>query len=423
MEEININNFDEKLFYEKLDNGLEVFLLPNLNKKDYYCTFGTKYGGYYANFKVNGKEYHTSLGIAHFLEHKMFEKDDPSPFKFYGKTGTDVNASTNMLATEFYIFGNNAFLDNLKYLLNWVIHFKTTPEKVLKEKGIILEEAHMYDDYPLRVLFEKTVYNAFVKDMHRYKVIGTDQSIKSITKEDLEFCYKSFYRPSNMFIIISGNFVVSDTMSLIKNELKDFKDNDLDVSLIEEDEPDQVFKEYEELEMNVSIPNVSLTYKMNKNIFKGLGIDSYLLDYYIHMILSLGFGETSDFREKLLNDNMFDSFNYQVLNCKNHYLISFIITTLKPKEVIDEINKYILSIKFNLDDFKRIKKLWIASEVRISDSINASASNLLMDLLDYGEFKNNKISDIRSLDYNILKEVYKLFNYDNKSIVIIYNKK
>ena len=183
MKEININNFDEKLYYEKLDNGLEVFILPLSNTKSFYVSLSVKFGGINRLFKVNGKEYTVPTGIAHFLEHKIFEREE-NPFNFYLKSGTDVNASTNNDNTTYFFYGNSNFDDNLRYLLNWVTHFSITKEQVEKEKGIILEEASMYKDVPDRILYEKLSQNIYVNHPYKDKVIGTDSDIKSINKEE-----------------------------------------------------------------------------------------------------------------------------------------------------------------------------------------------------------------------------------------------
>ena len=102
MREININNFEEKLYFEKLENGLLVYLVPLKNKKNFYVSFGTKYGNYNSKFKVNDKTYEMPSGIAHFLEHKLFEKEKENPFDFYAKSGTDVNAGTSIFYTNYY---------------------------------------------------------------------------------------------------------------------------------------------------------------------------------------------------------------------------------------------------------------------------------------------------------------------------------
>lgn len=419
MKEININNFEEKLYYEKLDNGLEVFLLPMSQKKNYYCLFGTKYGGRHLNFKINDEEQVVPAGIAHFLEHKLFENNNISPFEFYIQTGTDVNASTTSEYTNYYFMGNNAFLDNLKYLLNWLTSFSVTEEKVKKEQGIIVSEANMYKDHPERVLYERILNNVYVNDTRREKVIGTDESIMKITKEDLEKCYNAFYRPDNMYIIAAGCFDVNDTIKLIKEQLKDFENSDEKITLIEKEEPDEVAIAYEELNMSVEIPKVGISFKINKNNFKSLNLDKYFLDYYLHMILTLGFGTTSDFREYLLNNGIINMFSTQLTDSHSHYLIDFYANTNKPDDFCDELLKYIKNIDFDEASFERIKKLWVASEVKMIDSINSIIFNILDDILDYGEFKNNKIDDIKSLDFNTLKEVYQALTFSNKAILKI----
>ena len=137
MKEIRINNFEEKLYYDKLENGLEVYLLPLINKKNYIASLGVKYGGRDIKFKVDGVMKTTPPGIAHFLEHKMFERDD-DPFSFYEKSGTDVNAATSYDFTHYFIFGNNNFENNLSYLMNWLKKIDINDKLVEKEKGIIL---------------------------------------------------------------------------------------------------------------------------------------------------------------------------------------------------------------------------------------------------------------------------------------------
>lgn len=419
MQEININNFEEKLYYEKLFNGLEVFMVPMLQKQNYFCMFGTKYGGRNLKFKVGNKEIEVPSGIAHFLEHKLFEREESNPFEFYGKSGTDVNASTTSECTNYYFFGNNNFLDNLKYLLNWITKLEIDDEKVKKEQGIILEEASMYKDRPERILYERILANVYQKDTRRKKVIGTDSDIVRITKEDLEICYKSFYRPDNMYLIIVGNINPIDTIKLIKEELKDFNNPDEVVSVIEEKEPDKVYKEYEEIFMDIETPKIGISYKINKNKFKKLNIDKYNLDYYLQMLMTLGFGTSSDFKEKLLNEGLFTSLTYQITDSSTHYLIDFYATTDKKDELIKRIDDYIKNIDIKYDDFMRLKKTWIASEVRMIDSINATLYNILDDILDYEEFKNEKIQDMKNLDFDKLKEVKESLDFKNKAVVAI----
>ena len=265
MKEININNFEEKLYFEKLENGLLVYLVPLKNKKNFYVSFGTKYGNYNSKFKVNDKTYEMPSGIAHFLEHKLFEKEKENPFDFYAKSGTDVNAGTSIFYTNYYFSGNNNYNENLKYLLKFVTNLEITEKDVEKEKGIILEEARMVSDNPNRLLYDKTRENAFFKDPYKYKVIGEKKEIKSITKKDLEICFNAFYRPDNMFIIAVGNIDKDETIKIIKEELKDFKNDNKKIEKLYYEEDDEVFIPYEEIKLKTETTRLSLNYKVNKS--------------------------------------------------------------------------------------------------------------------------------------------------------------
>ena len=415
MKKIQINNFKESVYYEKLENGLEVYLVPLNKKNGYYTTFGTKYGGRDIKFKSGGVLKETPTGIAHFLEHKLFEKE-PDPFTFYQKSGTDVNASTSYDFTSYYIYGNKNYKQNLIYLLDWLQTLNITEELVKKEQGIILEEASMYKDNPDRVMNSKVKENVFVKDSIRNKVIGTDEDIVKITKEDLELCYNSFYNPENMFIISVGKFKPKEVIEIIKENTKDFKS----VKGIEkyyEEEPDDVYKEYEEIYLNVDIPRVASAYKFNKNIFKELNIDKFSLDLYIHILINTGIGVTSDIREKWLKEELFINSSYKVTETKTHYVIEFNATSNKVDELVKELDDYLKDIKISKESFEREKKLWIAGEVKNISNVNGVAYNILDDILDYGEFIPNKIDYIRKLDYETLLKVKEILNFNNKAVV------
>jgi len=145
MEKINLEGLDQDVYKEELDNGLEIYLVPYTNKKNYYITYATRFGSDVLEFSVNDKKYKPPLGIAHFLEHKMFEQEDgEDPFTFFSKSGTDSNASTSFDSTQYLCYGTNNFKENLRYLLSFVNNPFYTEENVNKEKGIIAEEIKMY---------------------------------------------------------------------------------------------------------------------------------------------------------------------------------------------------------------------------------------------------------------------------------------
>ena len=277
----------------------------------------------------------------------------------------------------------------------------------------------MYKDVPERVLIEKLNNNTFIKSNKRLKVIGQDNDIKNITKEDLELCYNTFYTPNNMALLITGNFDYEEALKIIKEEYKKIKKENVKVTIKEEQEPDEVLKEYEEINMNIELPKLGICYKLNKDKFSKLNIDNYLLDYYIYMVLTLGFGNTSEFYEELYKQEKFISFDYDLSDIKDHYIITLYSNTNKEKELEESIDKYVNNINLNEQDFERIKKSWISTEIKASDSINASLYNILDDILDYNEYKNNKITDIKNLDFKTLEEVKELLDFSTKSTVIV----
>ena len=200
MKEIKLIGLDQNVLYEKLENGLEVYFIPYKNKTNYTMHYITKFGSRNTTFKpINTNEMITVPdGIAHFLEHKMFEQEDGvDPFSFAAKTGTASNASTNFKITRYFFEGNNGFEENLDYLLTFVNSPYFTDESVEKEKGIIAEEIKQYDDEVEWFLDEELRKAVFKDDPVRLDIAGTVESISKITKELLYQTYETYYQPSN----------------------------------------------------------------------------------------------------------------------------------------------------------------------------------------------------------------------------------
>ena len=219
MKKINFKNLDLDLFYEKLDNGLEIFVLPKTNVNNIYVTFNTKYGSNISEFKPIDKDkmIKVPLGIAHFLEHKMFEQEDETDiFSFYSERGADCNANTNYTKTTYLFSCPNFFKENMDMLLDYVQAPYFTDENVDKEKGIITQEIKMYQDMPGTMIYDKIIENTFKIHPMKYPIIGNIENINKITKEDLYTCYNTFYHPSNMFVVVTGNVNASEVINIIK---------------------------------------------------------------------------------------------------------------------------------------------------------------------------------------------------------------
>ena len=418
MEKIQINNFKEYLYCEELPNGLKVYIVPIKNKKNFSGMIVTKYGGRDIDFSVENQEYKTPTGIAHFLEHKMFEREE-DPFKFYGKYGSDVNAATSDDYTCYYFIGSKCFNKSLKYLLTWIQKLDINEQQVEKEKGIILEEANMYKDNPSRVMYNKIKENVFVNDPKKNKVIGSDEDIASITKNNLELCYNNFYVPNNMYLLVSGAINPNKVIEIAKESTKDFLKKENKAVSIYKREPDHVAKEYEEIYMNIGIPKVNVSYKMNKDIFKNLGISPFELDLYLHFIMEISLGSTSNTWQKWIQEDLFTDSFYRITEIESHYVIELHANSNNPDELIKRLEEYVTVLETDENSFEREKKVWISNEVGVTEHPVTTIYNILDDILDYNTFISNKIECIKNLKYDKLLQIKNMLNYKNKIIIKI----
>lgn len=419
MKAIELKGLDQKLYYEKLENGLEVYMLPYKNKSNYTMHYLTKYGSIQTTFIPYGEKEKITVpdGIAHFLEHKMFEQEDGvDPFTYAAKTGTYSNASTNFECTRYYFEGNQAFQDNLNYLLDFVGSPYFTDENVEKEKGIIAEEIKQYDD-EVEWVFEEEMKKALLqKDNHRIDIAGTIESINTITKEDLYNTYYTFYQPSNMFLVISGDFKVEDAINTIKNNetLRNAKTN-FKVKVFQEEEPLAVNEKIKELEFNVVNTKVGYGIKIPIKHIK----DKYLFNLYIGLMLSIKFGLSSVFREKLKKEQLMTSFYTEREIVGEYLIIVFKADSETPFELIEEIKKELANIEIPEEEINRLKKVWISSEVIMIDNINMSLENIVDDIIEFGDIIPNKVEIFRSLNKKDYDKILSSIDFSNSSTVII----
>ena len=319
MKKITINKINEDIYYEKLDNGLDVYLYTNKNVNNNYVTYTTKYGSVYREFEdSSGKMIKMPNGIAHFLEHKMFaQKEGPQPEEFYGANGASSNAYTTFKNTTYLFSGVNNLEDNINYLLDFVGNLYLTKENVESEKGIIIQEIKMCNDRPSDILFDKIRANAIKNNPFKESIIGTEKEVKSITKEMLEECYNRFYQPNNMFLVVTGNFDKDKILKVIKENQAKRKINKLSLGKLKTyKEPDEIVKAYEEVKCNTDIPKMAYSIKIPIDNFK---IDKRKLSIYTFMIFNLLFGDTSDFDEECKRDGVITgTLSYTMLNIDMH---------------------------------------------------------------------------------------------------------
>jgi len=421
MKKIKIKDIDEEIYYEKLQNGLEIFLYTKENIHNNYVTFTTKYGSTYNEFvpieEANMKSF--PKGIAHFLEHKVFvQKEDPQPMEFFSKSGSICNAYTTFKNTTYLFYATESLKENINYLLDYVQNIYLTTESVENEKGIISEEIHMYEDRPGDILYEKIRNNTLSNNPYKDSIIGTVNDIESITKDDLEVCYHTFYHPSNMFIVVTGNFNPEEILETIKmnQEKKDFKELK-EIKIKEFKEEDKVVKEKEIIKKDTNIPKVAYTIKIP---IKNINLSRRKLHLYMYILFTTLFDETSDFDEELKKNGIINNTTYvSLINCDTHLLISLINETEKYEEFLIKLKGRIEKLELNDKDFTRKKKVLISNELFAYESPE-TINNIIIDNIIYDKkIEENPIEIINKLNIEELNNLIKKINIKNTSTVII----
>ena len=420
MDKTNFNNLDQDMYSFTLENGLRVYLIPFKDKKNYYAVLGTKYGSNDIEFSLEDNNIKTPFGTAHFLEHKMFEQEDGiDPFKFFSKSGVNTNASTTFNNTRYYIWGINDIYKNINHLLDFVYSPYFTDKNVEKEKGIIKEEILMYEDDPEWALDDNMRRNLFYELPVREKIAGTTSSIEKITKEDLYNAYNTFYNPSNMFLIIGGNIDPVELEKQIKNheKLNSIKRNK-EIKRKVYQEPDDVSEEFTKLYMNVKVPKIRYSIKINTNNFKNFS--SIEINMYMGVLISSLFGSTSNFKEKVINEGLTTGFYVEKNNYDNFLTLDITAESDKADMFIDEVKKNLKDIKIKKDELERIKKVWIASEIRMIDNVEATVDNIYSDLILYDKVYDNRIDIIKELNIKKLNKFLKELDLSNQSLVMVF---
>ena len=422
MKKINIAKIDEEIFYDKLDNGLEVFFYPRENCQNVYATLTTKFGSIYKSFVPIGKTKFLTVpdGIAHFLEHKIFAQEDGEDVAlFFEKSGTSYNAHTSLKSTTYEVSGPNNMIQNILFLLDYVQSPYFTLENVEMEKGIIKEEINMCNDNPWNILYDKIRYNTFKEDPIRYSISGSTSDIDKINKELLYECYNTFYHPSNMFLVVTGNFDKEQLLKCIKEnqDKKNFREYK-EVKLKKIKEPNSVYKKDEIVICNTNIPKFSYNIKVPIDNIKDISKRKLML--YLYIVMNILFDDTSEFSFKLKEEKIItNNIDFDMLNTDKHILISLINETFNYEVLKNRIEEVLKDFVVCEKSFDRKKKVLISNELFGYDSIvvinNIITDNILFD----GKIENDIVSIIESLNMDELNKILKMIDFTNVSTVVV----
>ncbi|MCJ8006331.1 EF-P 5-aminopentanol modification-associated protein YfmH [Lederbergia wuyishanensis] len=422
MKTIEFEQINETLYHEKLDNGLQVYILPKTGFNKTFATFTTNYGSIDHQFKPLGKDEYIRVpdGIAHFLEHKMFEKEDGDVFQKFSKQGASANAFTSFTRTAYLFSSTNEVEKNLITLIDMVQEPYFTEKSVEKEKGIIGQEIRMYDDNPDWRLFFGTIENMYHHHPVKIDIAGTVESISHITADLLYECYHTFYHPSNMLLFVVGPVNPDEIMNLIRsNQAKKQYSDAPEIQRYFEEEPETVNNKKQELKMNVQTPKCYVGIKSKKVHQQGREMLKHELA--LNMALEILFGKSSNNYEELITSGLIDdTFQYDI-TFEQGFGFGYVGSdTNDPDTLSGRLQAILLEAKngqyLSDEALQRIKKKRIGGFLRSMNSPEFIANQFTrytfngMNLFD-------TVSVLEELDFDYVKEAAKQFIEENRITV------
>ncbi|UXV43373.1 EF-P 5-aminopentanol modification-associated protein YfmH [Staphylococcus simulans] len=355
---------DETVYEAQMDNGLKVFIIPKPGFQKTFVTYTTQFGSLDSKFKPLGSDEFVTVpdGVAHFLEHKLFEKEEGDLFTDFAEDNAQVNAFTSFDRTSYLFSATSNVESNILRLMNMVETPYFTEATVEKEKGIIAEEIKMYQEQPGYKLMFNTLRAMYKQHPVKVDIAGSVESIYEITKDDLYLCYETFYHPSNMVMFVVGNVDPERIHDLVRDyEAKRELTAQPEIVRDSLEEPEAVQQTKVVEEMNIQIPRLMLGFKnvpqqASKEVFMKRDIE---MTFFFEMVL----GEETDFYQNLLNEGLIDdTFGYQFV-LEPSYSFSLITSSTPDPDKLKSLLLDELKAKVgNLEDeeaFELLKKQFI----------------------------------------------------------------
>ncbi|MDE6864273.1 MAG: insulinase family protein [Eubacterium sp.] len=377
MKEIKSEILGEKYFEVDHKSGLKIFIMPKENYSSTYAVFGTKYGSIDTKFKRSDSDEWITVpeGIAHFLEHKLFENEDLDAFARYAKTGASANAYTSFDKTCYLFQCSGNFEASLEILLDFVTHPYFTKETVEKEQGIIGQEITMYYDVAGWMSTFNLLRCLYKNHPVRIDIAGTVESIAQITDKLLYDCYNTFYNLNNMCLAVVGDVTPEQVLGVCDKMLE--KAEPLSIERSFDDEPREIVESYAEYNLAMSMPVFSFGYKeeckeLTQNLRKMIEVN---------ILLEILAGDTSELYNKMFDNGLINtSFSKEYFTGFGYEAIMFDGESVNPQAVADEIKKAVAALKANgIDDeqFENARRSLYGREIMEYNDIDSIANAVL----------------------------------------------
>ncbi len=382
---IEYNRVDGKYYRIAHPSGVTLFYYPMPGKSKAAAMIATKFGSINQTFKkFRSDEWMTVPdGIAHFLEHKLFEGPQGNAFDFYARTGAKANAYTSNDRTAYYFVSSDHFYESLDILLRFVKHPYFTPENVEKEKGIIGQEIRMYDDEPSWQGYIGLVQSLYVEHPVRVDIAGTVETISAITDQTLYDCYNVFYNNANLTLCVAGDLDLDKILEICDHQLP-VEESDTIVQKTT-DEPENIYREYMQQEMDVSKTQFFIGIKDCGADVTGEAWAKRELS--VKILLDILFGESGEFYNSLYQQGVLNpEFSADYENGVGFGFLLFAGESNQPKLVCDKIKQLCSDFDestIKQEDFYRIRNAMYGDMIRSLDNaetlVNRFVAHRLMD--------------------------------------------
>lgn len=375
MQIIENSKVKEKLYVEKLENGLTVMIMPKKNIQKKYMIWATNFGSIDNKFIAPNDKEETNIpdGVAHFLEHKMFEQQNgTNSLDTLTALGVNANAYTTTDHTCYLFECTDNFYPAMDELMDYVQNPYFTDQNVEKEKGIIGQEIQMYDDYPSWAVYMNAMKCMYKNNPIIIDIAGSIESISKIDKEVLYKCYNTFYHPSNMVMCFAGEFEPEALIEEVKKRLKPTEKHG-EIKRIYPEEPEQIVKKENTQNMEVSMPIFVIGIKDvidNKNCTSSSIVKKHIA---IEILLNMLIGKSSKLYKKLYEAELITGEPYLDYEFSKQYAhVSITGQSNDPKKVLEKFEAEIKQMKKNdidLAHFQRVKNMIYGNYVKEYDDV------------------------------------------------------
>ena len=413
------DDINEEIYHKTLSNGLNVYLIKKPGYTEKCAFFGTKFGSFQTGDYLiddNGEKHLVVGGIAHFLEHRLFDYYKGNVMDLYDELGAYTNAFTSYNKTVYYFSTIDNFEQCLNLLLDFPSVFEMSEEAVNKEKDIIVQELLMYKDMPDQKLFDKTMNNLYAEHPIKFDVGGEPEEVRETTKELLKLCHQTFYDPSNMNLVVAGDIDIEKTLKLIEDNQKDkhFEASKHEAKTINEDYS-KAIKDIEEVKENINKDKLMIAYKL-----KPFSENRQKEQLCMEFISTLLFSSSTDFYDNLIKEGLATGIESSCISYEDVNCLMFncdVNDSEKVKELVKERIDSAISL-FKEEDLENVKKSEIAFIIRSCNSCVNLAKYFAMYLFENINYLD-LIKTIKEISLDDLINVYNEYLKDSPSTICI----